>query len=162
MPLLPILRNRGTCRHRNPISIKSGTCWDNIGQGMKQFLWSRDYYVILTVEYGGNENIHIITSDVPLCFVMRCEASNDKIQWSIGYISWPKGMKYIAKMNEWMIPNNIFLTSRIKIWIHTEWSEQSRGPAKAACVSDGFNGVYSLYTSTVTNTELSEGSFDHQ
>ena len=29
-------------------------------------------------------------------------------------------------------------------------------------VSDGFNGVYYLYTSTVTNTELSEGSFDHQ
>ena len=27
-------------------------------------------------------------------------------------------------------------------------------------VSDGFNGVYYLYTSTVTNTELSEGSFD--
>ena len=91
------------------------------------------WYAILTVEYGGNENIHIITSDIPLYFVMRCEASNDKIQWNIGYISWPKGMKYIAKMNEWMIPNTIFLTSRIKIWIHTEWSEQSRGPAKAAC-----------------------------
>ena len=91
------------------------------------------FYVILTVEYGGNKNIHIITSDIPLYFVMRCEASNDKIQWNIGYISWPKGMKYIAKMNEWMIPNTIFLTSRIKIWIHTEWSEQSRGPAKAAC-----------------------------
>ena len=45
------------------------------------------YYVILTVEYGGNENIHIITSDIPLYFVMRCEASNDKIQWNIGYIS---------------------------------------------------------------------------
>ena len=29
-------------------------------------------------------------------------------------------------------------------------------------VSDGFNGVYYLYTSTVTNTELSEESFDHQ
>ena len=96
-------------------------------------MFTQDYYVILTVEYGGNENIHIITSDIPLYFVMRCEASNDKIQWNIGYISWPKGMKYIAKMNEWMIPNKIFLTSRIKIWIHTEWSEQSRGPGKAAC-----------------------------
>ena len=98
-----------------------------------QLTWNKEFYVILTVEYGGNENIHIITSDIPLYFVMRCEASNDKIQWNIGYISWPKGMKYIAKMNEWMIPNTIFLTSRIKIWIHTEWSEQSRGPAKAAC-----------------------------
>ena len=29
-------------------------------------------------------------------------------------------------------------------------------------VSDGFNGVYYLYTSTVRNTELSEGSFDYQ
>ena len=44
------------------------------------------YYVILTVEYGGNENIHIITSDTHLYFVMRREAPNDKIQVSIGYI----------------------------------------------------------------------------
>ena len=65
-------------------------------------------YVILTVEYGRNENIHIITSDNTLYFVMRREASNDKIQWIIGYIPWPKGMEYITKMNEWMIPNKIF------------------------------------------------------
>ena len=45
-----------------------------------------EYYVILTVEYGGNENIHIITSDTHLYFVMRREAPNDKIQVSIGYI----------------------------------------------------------------------------
>ena len=44
------------------------------------------YYVILTVEYGRNENIHITTSDNQLYFVMRREASNDKIQWIIGYI----------------------------------------------------------------------------
>ena len=43
-------------------------------------------YVILTVEYGRNENIHIITSDNPLYFVMRRKVSNDKIQWIIGYI----------------------------------------------------------------------------
>ena len=42
--------------------------------------------IILTVGYGGNENIHIITSDTRLYFVMRREAPNDKIQASIGYI----------------------------------------------------------------------------
>ena len=65
-------------------------------------------YVILTVEYGGNEIIHIITSDTHLYFVMRHEVPNDKIQVSIGYIPWPEGMEYITKMNEWMIPNTIF------------------------------------------------------
>ena len=80
-----------------------------------------DFYVILTIGYGGYENIHIVTSDNPLYFVMRRFAPNDKIQWIIGYIPWPKGMEYITKMNELTILSKIFQTSRIKIWIQTEW-----------------------------------------
>ena len=119
------------------IIIESSVVWTELRSGIMlgSYFYGKQLivYVILTVEYGRNENIHIITSDNPLYFVMRREASNDKIQWIIGYIPWPKGMEYITKMNEWMIPNKIFWTSRIKIWIHTKWSEQSRGPAKAAC-----------------------------
>ena len=136
------------------------------------------FHVILTIEYGRNENIHIITSDNPLYFVMRREALNDKIQWIIGYIPWPKGMEYITKMNEWMIPNKIFWTSRIKIWIHTKWIVRSTrygftflwgmfrkfyeelflslflSGDVIIWVSSGFNGVYYLYSSNVTNTVL--------
>ena len=56
------------------------------GWHKKIFFFVVEVYVILTVEYGRNENIHIITSDNPLYFVMRREVLNDKIQWIIGYI----------------------------------------------------------------------------
>jgi len=67
----------------------------------------------------------------------------------------------ISRKNE-RVNDNIFLTSRIKIWIHTEWSEQSRGPAKAACdPGPVMMWIFEFPTdSTVANTELSEGSFD--
>ena len=42
---------------------------------------------------------------------------------------------YQAKINSWMIPHKIFLTSLIKIWIHTSWSEQSLGPGPQAALA---------------------------
>ena len=42
---------------------------------------------------------------------------------------------YQTKINSWMIPHTIFLTSLIKIWIHTSWSEQSLGPGPKAALA---------------------------
>ena len=60
--------------------------WIIIPKKIAVFLMVDDYYVILAIGYGGYENIHIVTSDNPLYFVMRRFAPNDKIQWIIGYI----------------------------------------------------------------------------